>query len=226
MADGFPRHEVDDLLASCHRRCCICHRFCGVKMETDHILPQCEGGSDAIANAIPVCFECHAEIHSYNIKHPRGRRFRPEELQRHKDRWLQICREAPAALLEPSWRGDVGPLQALIDELEFNARVAGEPDVGKLGCPLRDEQFGRAIREGAIATLSPTLRDAILDAYRAIGAAKEALASMWRNPADDREYNQGANHAQKRIQTAAPLIAKAQEVLLGFLGSSPEDHIV
>jgi hypothetical protein len=31
-----------------------------------------------------VCFECHPEIHSYNDKHPRGRKFLPEELQLHK----------------------------------------------------------------------------------------------------------------------------------------------
>ena len=56
---GFPRDEVSKLLAACHRRCCICHRFCGVKIETDHIVPGHEGGPDDIDNAIPVCFECY-----------------------------------------------------------------------------------------------------------------------------------------------------------------------
>lgn len=72
---AFERDEVSDLLARCHRRCCVCHRFCGVKMETDHIIPTEDGGDDSIENAIPVCFECHAEIHSYNDSHPRGRKF-------------------------------------------------------------------------------------------------------------------------------------------------------
>jgi 5-methylcytosine-specific restriction endonuclease McrA len=31
-------------------------------METDHIIPKEDGGSDDIDNAIPVCLECHAEI--------------------------------------------------------------------------------------------------------------------------------------------------------------------
>ena len=76
----FPRDQVSELLARRHRRCCVCHRFCGVKIETDHIKPKEQGGGDSIENAIPVCFECHAEIHSYNDKHPRGRKFLPEDL--------------------------------------------------------------------------------------------------------------------------------------------------
>ena len=64
---AFPHDKVSELLAQCHRRCSICHRFCGVKMETDHILPQSEGGTDDVENAIPVCFECHAEIHPAKV---------------------------------------------------------------------------------------------------------------------------------------------------------------
>jgi hypothetical protein len=75
---AFPRDQVDQLLIACHRRCCVCHRFCGVKIETDHIVTKADGGPDTMDNAIPVCFEYHAEIHSYNDKHPRGRKFRPE----------------------------------------------------------------------------------------------------------------------------------------------------
>lgn len=102
MAGRFPAEEAQVLLAAVHRRCCICHRFCGPKMELDHIVPGEEGGPDTIDNAIPVCFDCHAEIHSYNDKHPRGRKFRPEELRQHKEQWLQICHERPEAMLAPS----------------------------------------------------------------------------------------------------------------------------
>jgi hypothetical protein len=91
---GFPRDEVSQLLRACHRRCCVCHRFCGVKMETDHIVPAAEGGSDTIDNAIPVCFECHAEIHSYNDKHPRGRKFLPDELRPQRT-MAKICLDRP-----------------------------------------------------------------------------------------------------------------------------------
>jgi len=60
-----------------------------VKIETDHIIPEADGGGDEIENAIPVCFECHAEIHSYNGRHPRGRKFLPDELRAHKALWLR-----------------------------------------------------------------------------------------------------------------------------------------
>ena len=48
----FNPKEVSKLLAKCHRRCCICHRFCGTKMETDHIIPKSEKGTDKIENAL------------------------------------------------------------------------------------------------------------------------------------------------------------------------------
>ena len=138
---AFNRDEVARLLAMCHRRCCICHQFCGVKMETDHIIPKDDGGDDNIENAIPVCFECHAEIHSYNIKHPRGRKFTPDELRQHKDQWLQICSEHPEILAKSYMRSDVGPLNALVDELEFNATVAQVNKTDSIGCNFQNSQF-------------------------------------------------------------------------------------
>jgi hypothetical protein len=94
---GFNRSEVDELLVACHRRCCLCHRFCGVKMELHHIEQRADGvQDDSIDNAIPLCFECHAEVQMYNDSHPRGRKFRPDELRAHKRQWLQLCKEQPA----------------------------------------------------------------------------------------------------------------------------------
>src|ERR1039458_8758680 len=200
MPDKFKPQDVADLLAKCHRRCCICHRFCGVKMETDHMVPSKDEGSSSIDNAIPVCFECHAEIHSYNDEHPRGRKFHPEELRKHKEQWLRICLERPETLIEASWDADVGPLQALIDELEFNAAVAGD-----FGCLFLDNEFRRAIREGAIASVDERLNSAILAAYVAIGKANRCLSTM--TPMFNSEIN-------KSIQAAKPEIEKARRALL------------
>jgi len=102
---GFDRAKVSELLAQCHRRCCVCHKFCGVKMETHHIKP----GDDNIENAIPLCFECHAEIKLYDASHPRGRKYMPDELRKHKEQWLRFCTESPAVLVQPQERSDVGP---------------------------------------------------------------------------------------------------------------------
>jgi len=138
---AFKQSEVNELLTRCHRRCCICHRFCGVKMETDHLIPQAEDGPDDIGNCLPVCFECHAEIHSYNDQHPRGRKFRPEELRAHKEQWLEICRTRPEVFTEPSRQADVGPLQALIDELEFNAEVSKKSSGDTVGAIFKMSNF-------------------------------------------------------------------------------------
>jgi len=86
----FKDEDVEKLLVACHRCCCVCHRFCGVKMEIDHITQQADEGPSTYENAIPVCLECHAEIHSYNPRHPRGRKFQPGELRAHRDQWLSI----------------------------------------------------------------------------------------------------------------------------------------
>lgn len=87
----FPRKVVEDLLVASHRCCCLCHRYCGTKIEVHHIIPRSEGGQDTMENAIALCFDCHAEVESYNTKHPKGRKFSPSELKKHKEQWLKTC---------------------------------------------------------------------------------------------------------------------------------------
>ena len=214
---AFPQDQVTDLLARCHRRCCVCHRFCGVKIETDHIVPAGEGGDDAIENAIPVCFDCHAEIHSYNDQHPRGRKFRPDELRRHKEEWLRICREHPEVFVAARRDDSVGPLQALIDELDFNRRVVGQGD--EPACLFANDQFWRAIHEGAISIVHPELRDAILDAYVAMGKANQEIPAIMRHERGGNAWAEALNRANPHIREAGPKIEAAQEALLRFLSS-------
>ena len=213
---AFNQTEVNVLLAQCHRRCCICHRFCGVKIETDHMLPVADGGSDSIDNCLPVCFECHAEIHSYNDHHPRGRKFRPDELKRHKEQWLEICRTRPEVFTEPARDTDVGPLQALIDELEFNRQVAQRIEADEIGCLFNNEQFRRAVSMGAISIVHPELRDAILNAYAAMGTVNQAIAGWTNAPT---HISRGNIHREvaRRLQRIQPAIQNAHEELMKFL---------
>jgi hypothetical protein len=211
---AFSRDEVSTLLTQCHRRCCICHRFCGVKIETDHINPTESGGSDEIDNAIPVCFECHAEIHSYNDNHPRGRKFHPEELRQHKYQWLKICAEHPEVLVGAIRNADVGPLQALIDELEFNWTVAAVGDFHIQGCKFHDQQFLRAIHEGSLSLLLDTIRLPLLEAYCAMGSANSAIDRMNFQPS-----NESGRARQALICAAVPKITTAKSELLAFLSS-------
>jgi HNH endonuclease len=213
---AFNREEVSALLSQCHRRCCICHRFCGVKIETDHIIPTESGGGDEIKNAIPVCFECHAEIHSYNDKHPRGRKFQPEELHLHKEQWLKICAERPDLLISAIRNADVGPLQALVDELDFNATVA-TADHNNQGCKFYENQFLRAISEGSISLLKDKIRELLLEAYSAMGAANAAnLAKSYHGMHSDQWAN-ATKEVQRRINDARTKITAARVELLKFL---------
>lgn len=188
-------------------------------METDHIVPEVEGGPNAIDNAIPVCFECHAEIHSYNDQHPRGRKFRPEELRKHKSQWLEICRTRPEVFLNALRNSDVGPLQALIDEMEFNAAVATYPKQDDRGCLFQDEQFRRAIREGTISTLNEDLKKSILEAYVAISRANQWVSAETMHAPRSAGWVDAGNAARRHIDDASPKIETAYRELLKLLST-------
>jgi hypothetical protein len=188
-------------------------------METDHIVPKEEGGDDSIENAIPVCFECHAEVHGYNDKHPRGRKFLPEELRRHKEQWLQICQDHPDVLVSAGRVSDVGPLQALIDELVLNAKIATRMHPRDQGCKFHEEQFLRAIHVGSVAILRDEIREAVLEAYVAMGAANQVVEAAWRHSKVSDAWAEGVNEARERINDAKPKIETARDELLKFLGS-------
>jgi hypothetical protein len=219
MSNKFPKTQVLELLVKCHRRCCICHRFCGVKIEVDHIIPRTEDGSDTIDNAIPVCFECHAEIHSYNDNHPRGRKFRPEELRMHKEQWLNICKNRPDIFTEAARESDVGPLQALIDELDFNAYIAKYSSPGDVGCLFGDDQFRRATKEGSISILDEELRVLILEAYRVMRRANQLIEGSLSHGRTSALYSEYMGWAREVIKEAYPKIEESRDSLLKFLSS-------
>jgi hypothetical protein len=218
-ADRFPQKDVDKLLTACHRRCCICHRFCGVKIETDHIVPRDNGGQSTIDNAIAVCFECHAEIHSYNDRHPRGRKFRPEELRGHKEQWLETCKARPDIFNARFSSAEVGPLQALIDELEFNAKVALYATPDRLGCLFLDEQFRKAISTGSIATLRDNLKELLIEAYVAIGRANQHVSGAANHTGKSDPLQESAQRAVNSISVCSAPINKAHSALPEFLGT-------
>ena len=215
---AFNRNEVDDLFTECHRRCCICHQFCGVKMETHHIVP----GDNKIENAIPVCLECHAEIGSYNENHPIGRKFTPKELTQHKKQWLDICKDHPEILVKSYMRSDVGPLNALLDELEFNAVVAQDQNVMTISCQFQNSQFKRAVQLGSISILRDELKTAINKVYVSMGRANNYIsAAIDKNIGTD-PFNKQISYALNFIKEAEPLIHSAIEELLKFLGSEKD----
>lgn len=84
---GFPQKVKEDSLVAASRHCCLCHKFCGTKIEVHHIKTKAENGEDSFENAIPVCFDCHADMTSYDHKHPKGTKYSQKELIRHRDNW-------------------------------------------------------------------------------------------------------------------------------------------
>ena len=82
----FNRAIKERALVAAGRRCSLCTRFKGVRLEVHHIRPEAGGGSNDFDNAIPLCFDCHADVGHYNADHPRGNRYSYTELRRHRDR--------------------------------------------------------------------------------------------------------------------------------------------
>ena len=89
---------ADEVLVRCARRCCICRRFCGTKMQLHHIIQEADGGSNTLNNCIPLCLDCHQEVVAYNPKHPIGRKFSSDELKRHRDLWFDFVERHPERL--------------------------------------------------------------------------------------------------------------------------------
>ena len=184
-------------------------------MEIDHLVPKAEGGTGDITNAIPLCFDCHAEVHAYNDRHPRGRKFQPEELRLHKKQWLDFCSTNPSLLVSAPVNPDAGPLQALIDELEFNMVLSEATRVDEVGARLVDAQFLRAVSLGAISILDDVTKQAIYGAYHVVSRVNGLL---------ERERNCKSPEIERNrvvtlLKTTPNPIKLAHDRLLSFVGT-------
>ena len=84
---GFDKNQSETLLAYCGRRCCICRKLHRVQIH--HIKPKEEGGTDEIENGIPLCPNCHDEVH---IRYSSGRTtksYTETELKLHRKRTIE-----------------------------------------------------------------------------------------------------------------------------------------
>ena len=98
---GFSRAIREQALVLAARRCCVCRRFKGVGVEVHHIKPLTHGGENTLNNAIVLCFDCHCAAGHYNQNHPRGTKYSPGELRKHRDDWYQRVRDSGVNTLEP-----------------------------------------------------------------------------------------------------------------------------
>jgi HNH endonuclease len=201
---AFPEAGVAQLLADSKRHCCVCWRWCGTKMHLHHIIPRAEGGPDEIENAIPVCLDCHAEIESRGNM---GRQFSHAELREHKRRWLEICRDQPAAIIQTNRVGAVtGPLEALLGELEYNTILLTGDDHRTDYATLVVAQFDRAIAANALSSLERAVRERVYRTYKLISETSDLIHSRMGHPPGGNTYNVMSNQiGEKRVALRALL---------------------
>jgi len=214
---SFKKTEISQLLAKSHRRCCICYKFCGFKVEVHHIKP----GNDDINNAIPLCFECHAEVACYNPKHPKGRKYSEEELLEHKKQWLDLCDKNPHMLVGSSTHSDIGPIEGIVLELEFNLEVArlaeGTFPDKRIGCSLKSSQYERSIEEGAILLLSDEVKDKVTKAYLSIGRANNFISMLINTRPEGNAFANAQTNVSTSLRDAVEVISEALDSLKKFL---------
>jgi hypothetical protein len=134
-------------------------------METDHIIPEGDGGQNNIENAIPLCFDCHAEVHSYNDNHPRGRKYTTDELRLHKVNWIEVCEKNPN-LIHDNINPKDSVLLSLINELEFNKFIITYSQY--VSIPLETKQFHAILNSGMLFFIDTNIKESIFITYSTI----------------------------------------------------------
>jgi len=85
---AFDPTEAEQLLADCGRQCCICGRL--HRVQVHHIVR----GDDAIENGIPLCPNCHDEVHTGYSQGRTTRTYTPGELKLHRKRTIDQAKRA------------------------------------------------------------------------------------------------------------------------------------
>lgn len=117
---SFSQAVKEDALVQCGRHCCLCHKFCGIKIELHHIKAKSDGGPDTLDNCIPLCLECHADQSTYDHKHPKGTKYTEAELRRHKAGWIDKCRNGPVVAYTETHRAhDIALCQKIKQVFRF-----------------------------------------------------------------------------------------------------------
>lgn len=90
--------------------CAVCNRLHGVQVH--HIVPRSEGGSDEASNAIPLCPNCHDEVHAQYAPGRTTRLYTETELRGHLRRTIDLAqRQAALRPGSEAWKADVALVQ-------------------------------------------------------------------------------------------------------------------
>jgi hypothetical protein len=80
---------MDQLLAQTGRMCCLCRKR--HRVQVHHIVPEAEGGTDDVDNGIPLCPNCHDEVHAGHSPGRTTRAYTAEELRLHRARTIEFA---------------------------------------------------------------------------------------------------------------------------------------
>ncbi len=147
---SIPQRIVDELMARCRRRCCICRRFDPLHLQVHHIVERSDGGTDDPDNLIVVCITCHSDVHSDTKL---TRRFTPEELKQHRDALFDVVAQGQ---LSPEARGETD-ISRLIDTVVSGVLPQSSPSLEPrdMLSPDAMEQLLKAVKsDGTIFDLS------------------------------------------------------------------------
>lgn len=141
---SFSDSTRDAVLVACGRHCGICRKFCGIKIELHHIRLKSQGGLDTFDNCIPLCFDCHADMRSYDHKHPKGTKYSETELKQHRDNWYAKVKNSLGVLSSSEYLElDKRVMIELVELLPWDRVILF----------LRDHDFGAAFTYADIRDL-------------------------------------------------------------------------
>lgn len=187
---SFPQTIVDELLAKTGRMCAVCNRLHGVQVH--HIVPRSEGGPDDASNAIPLCPNCHDEVHAHYSPGRTTRLYTEAELRGHLQRTIDLA-ERQAALRpgSESWTADVALVQFFaqcLDRPAFRTLFHQELSFSDFDRALEDTTLALntgywRTRDGAVIQraagksqiLNPEWRCKLDEAVAAIDGARRVL---------------------------------------------------
>lgn len=102
------------MFARCMRHCCLCRKQCGTNIEAAHIIDEAAGGPNDEGNGIPVCLDCHQEIGAYRDSHPKGNKFRPDELRARREKVYELVQSGQLGDRRGGIGGDGGGYGTII----------------------------------------------------------------------------------------------------------------
>ncbi|MCM2377834.1 HNH endonuclease [Pseudomonas marginalis] len=119
----------------------MCHKFCGIKIEIHHVQPKASSGPNTYSNAIPLCFDCHADMRTYDSAHPKGTKYSEKELIGHRDAWYAKIKNTGGILELSTAATDRIVFSELTKVLPWNTGLSFMSAKKISGVPIEIESF-------------------------------------------------------------------------------------